>query len=182
MVLCREPVTVYCKTARMESYRQSAASKQSEKSYLKPARHQEIFMSAMQVRTPGMLTATLTLLALVCAWSPVVPGAGAGAPQEFTLILADHRFSPDRIEVQAGRPVILTLVNEDSITPHNIILLDKGAGLDIDTDVPARTSATIEFTPVAAGTYTFYCDKKLPFLKSHREQGMEGTLIVRDAE
>jgi hypothetical protein len=25
---------------------------------------------------------------------------------------------------------------------------------------------------------TFYCSKKLPFLKSHRERGMEGKLVV----
>lgn len=137
-------------------------------------------MFAMHIRTSGILTSTLTLLALGSAWSPVTPGAGR--PQEFTLILADHRFSPDRIEVRAGQPVILTLINKDSITPHNITLLDPDAGLDIDTDVSARTSITVEFTPTAAGTYTFYCDKKLPFLKSHREQGMEGTLIVRGAE
>lgn len=98
------------------------------------------------------------------------------------MTLADHRFTPDRLEVRVGQPVALTLVNRDRITPHNITLLNKAAGLDIDTDVPAGTSVTVEFTPSAAGTYTFYCDKKLPFLKSHREQGMEGTLIVRDTD
>ena len=137
-------------------------------------------MSVMQVRIPRKLRTVPALLALAGAWSSPLPGAET--TQEFTLILADHRFTPDTITVQVGRPVMMTLINQDSITPHNFTLLNEDAGLDIDTDVSARTSSTIEFTPSAVGTYTFYCDKKLPFLKSHRQQGMEGTLIVEDED
>jgi plastocyanin len=143
---------------------------------LEPARHQERFITVMLIRTPRLPGTIVTLLAAAC-WSPAAPGSEA-----VTVTLADHRFTPDRLEVRVGQPVALTLVNRDRITPHNITLLNKAAGLDIDTDVPAGTSVTVEFTPSAAGTYTFYCDKKLPFLKSHREQGMEGTLIVRDTD
>ena len=33
----------------------------------------------------------------------------------------------------------------------------------------------------AAGSYSFYCNKKLPFMKSHRDRGMWGRLVVNEA-
>jgi len=101
------------------------------------------------------------------------------APQAVTLALGDYRFDPISIEVQSGRPIILTLINTDGITPHDFTLHDEATGLDIDTSVSAGSTAVISFTPEVPGTYTFYCSKKLPFMKSHRAHGMEGTLVVR---
>lgn len=98
--------------------------------------------------------------------------------QEVSLRLGDYRYTPDTIEVQAGRPVALTLTNTDALTPHNFTLQDAAAGLAIDTDISAGTTAVVNFTAVKPGTYRFFCDKKLPFMKSHRERGMEGTLRV----
>jgi len=106
--------------------------------------------------------------------------ADAGA-QHVTVHLGDYRFQPDTIEVVAGRPVELTLVNDDKITPHNFTLKEPNAGIDLDAAVSAGKSTTLQFTPQTAGSYIFYCNKKLPFMKSHREHGMEGKLTVRPA-
>ena len=100
-------------------------------------------------------------------------------PQEITLILGDYRFTPDSLEVQAGRPVILTLINKDRFTLYNFIMQDIGAGLDIDSKVAAGSTTAIEFTPETAGSFTFYCSKKLPLMKSHRARGMEGMINVK---
>ncbi len=99
--------------------------------------------------------------------------------QAVTMTLGDYRFDPDSIEVQSGRLVVLTLVNNDVITPHDFKLQDTAAGLDINISVSAGSTSVTEFIPEKPGTYTFYCTKKLPFMKSHRAHGMEGTLIVR---
>jgi hypothetical protein len=40
------------------------------------------------------------------------------------------------------------------------------------------TPKTIKFVPTKTGTYPFYCSKKVPFVKSRRERGMEGVLEV----
>ena len=95
------------------------------------------------------------------------------------MTLDDFRFIPDTFEVTAGHPVRLTLTNTDRITPHNFIIDNEQAGLNINTTVSAGKSTIIEFTPTTPGSYTFYCSKKLPFMKSHRQKGMEGTLIVK---
>jgi plastocyanin len=121
------------------------------------------------------------IIILLASLLPVAVTAltrGQESPQEISLSLGDYHFTPDTLEVQAGRPVVLTLTNTDALTPHNFTLQDAAAGLDIDTNVGAGSKAIIEFTPVKPGSYTFFCNKKLLFMKSHRERGMEGTLRV----
>ncbi|HLB16297.1 MAG TPA: cupredoxin domain-containing protein, partial [Burkholderiales bacterium] len=81
--------------------------------------------------------------------------------------------------VQAGKPVELTLTSAATVVPHNLILKDPAAGLSVAPDVGPRETAKVSFTPTKPGTYVFYCDKKLLFFPSHREQGMEGRLEVR---
>jgi uncharacterized cupredoxin-like copper-binding protein len=119
-----------------------------------------------------------------CVLLVSVPFAALAADAEIqtvTVHLGDYRFHPDAIEVVAGRPVELTLLNDDKITPHNFTLKEPNAGIDLDAAVSAGESTTLRFTPQTAGSYTFYCNKKLPFMKSHRERGMEGKLTVRPA-
>jgi plastocyanin len=121
---------------------------------------------------------------LACALLVSVPLAALAADtgaQQVTVHLGDYRYHPDTVEVVAGRSVELTLVNDDKITPHNFTLKEPNAGIDLDAAVSAGESATLHFTPQTAGSYTFYCNKKLPFMKSHRERGMEGKLVVRPA-
>jgi plastocyanin len=75
--------------------------------------------------------------------------------------------------------VELRLTSVTTLTPHNFILKEPGAGLSVAQEVGPRETAKVIFTPTKPGIYVFYCDKKLPFFPSHREQGMEGRLEVR---
>jgi plastocyanin len=120
----------------------------------------------------GVLAAGLMLGALAVSAAP------GEAVQHQRVTLADYAFSPSTVTVAAGRPVLLELVNRDSLTPHNFTLEHPDAGMDIDVDVPAGETRSVRFTPSKAGRYGFHCDKKLMFLKSHRERGMRGTLVV----
>lgn len=105
----------------------------------------------------------------------------AAAPRSVDVHLGDYRFVPDSITVKSGETVQLNLTDTDKLTPHNFTLKAEGAGLDVDVDVSAGKTETVVITPLAPGRYTFYCNKKLPFLKSHRERGMQGTLVVTPA-
>lgn len=111
------------------------------------------------------------LLATPALWA-------AEAPRTVTITMGDYQFNPDTIRVQVGETVRLRFLDTDLITPHNFILRDKAAGLDVSLDVGAGETASTTITPLTPGRYTFYCDKQLLFFKSHRERGMEGTLIV----
>jgi len=121
--------------------------------------------------------ALIALFTLLLATATAVT-RGQESPQVISLSLGDYHINPDTLEVRTGRPIVLTLTNTDTLTPHNFTLQEAAAGLDIDTDVSAGSNSTVGFTPVKPGSYTFFCNKKLLFMKSHGEPGMEGTLRV----
>jgi plastocyanin len=109
-------------------------------------------------------------------------GLQAATPtRSIPVKMGDYRFSPDSVTVQTGETIQLELTNTDNLTPHNFTLQAEEAGLNVDIDVSAGKTEVVDITPRAPGTYTFYCNKKLPFMKSHRNHGMEGTLIVAPA-
>jgi plastocyanin len=109
----------------------------------------------------------------------LVAAQGSDGVQRAQLVLDSYAFRPERLVVQTGRPVELTLVNVATLVPHNFVLDDPASGLAIREDVEAGETAIIRFTPAEPGSFAFYCDKKLWFLPSHREKGMEGRIDVR---
>ena len=122
-----------------------------------------------------VLVAWVNAAAVAWAGEPATLEPGADGVQRATITLDSYSYSPDRLIVQAGKPVELTLTSVTTITPHNFIITE----LAVEQDVGAGKTVTVRFTPMQPGTYLFYCDKKLLFLPSHREKGMEGRLEVR---
>jgi len=94
------------------------------------------------------------------------------------VALGGYRFMPQEIQLMADQPAILRLVNTDTVTPHNFSMKTSVDAQDIDVDVLGGESVDVQLAPLPAGRYTFYCGNKLLFMKSHREKGMEGSLIV----
>jgi plastocyanin len=99
--------------------------------------------------------------------------------QRATIVMDSYSYSPNELSVQAGKPVELVLHNDATFIPHTFVIADPASGLHVHVEVSAGESKTVRFTPTAQGTLPFYCDKKLLFLKSHRERGQEGRLEVR---
>jgi len=99
--------------------------------------------------------------------------------QKVQITAAEYSFTPNRISVKVNMPVELSVKKEAGLVPHNITLKAPEAGIDF-SEALSTESVTIKFTPTKAGEYTFFCNKKLPFSKSHREKGMEGILLVRE--
>lgn len=96
--------------------------------------------------------------------------------QEINITADSYSFTPDRIVVQVGVPVVFAITKKGMI-PHDLIIDDPASGLSIKERLSGTTD--ISFTPMNKGTFEFYCGKDLPFLKSHREKGMHGILEVR---
>jgi len=97
--------------------------------------------------------------------------------QRLKIVGGSYFFNPAHVIVKKGVPVELTLVKEEGLTPHNFVL--QGAGVSIEREL-ATQPLKLSFTPAVAGRSAFYCSNKLPFVKSHRERGMEGVLEVVD--
>lgn len=107
-----------------------------------------------------------------------VPTAPDGVQR--AVVEADsYDFAPRHLIVRAGKPVELTFKSLTWLVPHNVIIDDPRSGLAIREAISAGESVTVRFTPMVPGTFAIYCDRKLPFFKSHREKGMEGVLEVR---
>ena len=124
--------------------------------------------------TIGLLSVAPASLA-----EPFLVHPDARGVQRVEVSLDSYSYAPDHLVVEAGRPVVLILRNTAFLVPHNLVLADPQAGFRVRQEVAAGDSARVLFTPTKTGVFTFYCDKKLPFLPSHREQGMEGRLEVR---
>ena len=134
------------------------------------------------------LTASVCVcLAIVLAGLPLlaadpftveVPLAADGV-QRVVVEADSYDFAPRHLVVRTGKPVELTFKSLTWLVPHNVIIDDPRSGLAIHEGIPAGESVTVKFTPMVPGTFAIYCDKKLPFFKSHRDKGMEGVLEVR---
>lgn len=113
------------------------------------------------------------------AEAPVAATVDADGVQRLTMVLDNYFYRPKHIVVAVDKPVELTLVSESGFAPHNIVIDDPASGLDIRKDVGSGKTVKLSFTPKRTGTFVFFCDKKAPFMASHRAKGMEGVIEVR---
>lgn len=97
--------------------------------------------------------------------------------QRVRIVGGSYFFRPRHIIVKVNVPLELSVSRESGIAPHDLVLQAPEAGLEVDESLSTEEKK-ITLTPTAAGTYPFYCSKKLPFVASHRQRGMEGVLEV----
>ena len=121
---------------------------------------------------------TVRVFCLTLALAMGATSTLAAEPQTIDVVLGSYFIKPDKITVKVGQPVTLNLVNEATMVPHDLVIKAPEAGIDIAVDVPAGKKASVTFTPTKVGRYEMVCDKKLLFLKSHKDKGMHGTLAV----
>jgi len=93
--------------------------------------------------------------------------------------MESYVYSPSEITVAVGKPFTLTLNNESFLVPHNFLLDDPNGVRILDADISSGENQTHTLTLTELGIYPFYCDKQLLFFPTHREEGMEGRLIVQ---
>ena len=77
-------------------------------------------------------------------------GAFAADEPEFKIAIEGHKFTPDRIEVPAGKKVKLLVENKDA-TPEEF----ESSALKIEKVIPGKSKATIYVGPLKAGEYKF---------------------------
>jgi uncharacterized cupredoxin-like copper-binding protein len=128
----------------------------------------------------------LNLRAAVLLVPLALSACGARGPRtEYTVIMTDFTYNPNRIEVPAGEPITLKIANSGAVV-HNFIILPAGAtvGEALDEADLVNVYWTIElqpgesreatFTaPAAAGEYEVVCSTA-----GHYMAGMTGTLVV----
>jgi plastocyanin domain-containing protein len=97
--------------------------------------------------------------------------------QRVRVVAGSYFFKPNHIIVKVNVPVELVASRESGITPHNLLIRAREAGVVVEEDL-GTDPKKIAFTATKVGKYPFYCGKKLPFVAGHRDKGMEGILEV----
>lgn len=113
------------------------------------------------------------------AEAPVTATPGEDGVQRLTMTMGSYFYRPRHVIVTAGKPVEITLTAEEGFVPHDIVIDDPASGIELKEAVGGGKTGVLRFTPEKPGTFAFYCSKKAPFSKSHRERGMEGVIEVR---
>ena len=98
---------------------------------------------------------------------------------EIVINMESYVFSPAEITVDLGKPITLILNNQSFLVPHNFLLDDPHGVRLLEADISSGESQTHRLTLIEPGIYPFYCDKQLLFFPTHREEGMEGHLIIQ---
>ena len=101
------------------------------------------------MRRPVWLISLLTLCAVLAG----TLAYAADTPPEFTLTLAQQRFSPEEIRVQAGAPFILVITNKDTEDEEFEI-----SQLRLEKIVPAGKTLRVNMPALKPGTYDFIGD------------------------
>lgn len=102
---------------------------------------------------------------------------GPDGVQKVDILAGDYFFDPNAIIVKVNQPVELSVKKEGRIVPHVIVMKSPEAGMEFEESI-SRDPKIVKFTPTKVGKYPFSCTKKPPFLKSHADRGMKGTIEV----
>ena len=110
-------------------------------------------------------------------------GACSSEYQDVTIVIDDFRFSPARVDVQAGQAVHLVVRNQGrethrfqtTFSAHPRVEVDSEAGPQADPikqGMPLAPGQSLELDlTLPPGVYHFRCP-----IKGHR--GMQGTIVV----
>ena len=108
---------------------------------------------------------------------PFTATIGEDGVQRVEMVGGGYFYKPNHIIVKINVPVELKVKKEGGIVPHDLVIDAPDAGIMVRESLSGEPKV-IRFTPTKVGKYPFYCSKKPPFFKSHREKGMEGVLEV----
>jgi heme/copper-type cytochrome/quinol oxidase subunit 2 len=86
------------------------------------------------------------------------------------LVAQRYHFTPDKITLKRGQPVVLAIASVDFV--HGF----KVPALDIRVDLPPGTVTEVRLTPQKSGKFDFLCDN---FCGSGHED-MSGSIVVVD--
>jgi len=99
--------------------------------------------------------------------------------REIVIDMESYVFTPSEMTVEVGKPITLILNNQSFLVPHNFLMENPHGVRVLEADISSGESQTHTLIMTEPGIYPFYCDKQLFFFPTHREEGMEGRLIVQ---
>jgi len=123
----------------------------------------------MNVRRMAGLVAAALALGLVAA----ACGSGGSSSTKggtVEVMLQELSISPSKIDVAAGEPTTVTVMNHGQV-PHSFAV-DLGGRMVETSLISAGQSATLELPALDAGSYSAWCT-----VAGHKEAGMTATVV-----
>ena len=99
---------------------------------------------------------------LVCTFSI----SAFAAEMEVKLVIENHRFQPEIVNVPVGQKVKLLIENRDA-TPEEF----ESHALNREKVIPAKSTGTVYIGPLAAGNY--------PFVGEFNEKTAKGVIVAK---
>lgn len=109
----------------------------------------------------------------------LLPKMEVSNSQEIIIDMENYVFTPSEVTIGVDKPITLILRNQSFLVPHNFLMENPHGVRVLEADISSGESQTHTLTFTEPGIYPFYCDKQLLFFPTHREEGMEGRLIVQ---
>lgn len=143
----------------------------------RPRPENAIAMEAMPYARKHLAALLLPAFAVLAA-PPAGAADAAADAQRVTIVGGSCFFRPERIVVRADRPLELSVSMESGLVPHRFVL-EAADGRTL-ADVELSEQPQILRLELSRGEYAYHCPNRLLFLKSHRERGMAGVLVVEE--
>ena len=100
---------------------------------------------------------------------------GTAAPAETKVVATDLKFTPPTLQGKVGQQLKVTFENK-GVIEHDLTfptMKAKEPATALKAVAKPGQTATLEFTPTAAGAYEYICT-----IPGHKEAGMKGTINV----
>jgi plastocyanin len=105
----------------------------------------------------------LRLAAALLASASLTAFAAEG---ELTVVIENHKFAPDRLEVPAGKKVRLTVDNRDA-TPEEF----ESNDMRIEKVIPGKSKGVVWMGPLKPGEYKFFGE--------YHEKTAQGVVVAK---
>jgi plastocyanin len=101
------------------------------------------------------------------------PGGAAASGGTITVVMTDNKYTPNKIEVEAGKEITFVAKNQGAAVHNMKILSSKTEGKDFASDALVNPEKESKFTVTFTkkGTVKFQCDYHLP--------DMAGEIVVK---
>lgn len=107
---------------------------------------------------------SISVPVLLAALGLAVPRTLADEVTTIPVTIKDHKFSPAEIHVAAGKPVVLTITNEDPTVEE----FDSSA-LQIEKVIGGGQYGTVRLRPLGPGRY--------PFMGEYHSDTAQGVVV-----
>lgn len=98
-----------------------------------------------------ILSAIVLASALFTTQALAEEATASSEPKEFTIIIKDHKFTPESLEVPAGEQVKLVIDNQDS-TPEEF----ESHSMNSEKIIKGNSQGVVLVGPLAAGEYEYF--------------------------